>query len=92
MRHRDGRRSHVTGRPRRARVGGKAAVFAADLMRQFLKLIDVRVEADQPPAHGDEQGIEDWAQRLAPIFTTLNADPTLHEYKIFPSRTGPYPA
>ena len=41
---------------------------------------------------GDEQGIEDWAQRLAPIFTTLNADPTLHAYQIFPSRTGPYPA
>jgi predicted N-formylglutamate amidohydrolase len=39
----------------------------------------------------DEAGIDAWAERLAPIFTTLNADPTLHEYKIFPSRTGPYP-
>jgi predicted N-formylglutamate amidohydrolase len=41
---------------------------------------------------GDEAGIAAWAERLAPIFKTLNADPTLHEYKIFPSRTGPYPA
>jgi predicted N-formylglutamate amidohydrolase len=39
---------------------------------------------------GDEAGIEAWAQRLAPIFHRLNADPTLHEYRIFPSRTGPY--
>lgn len=39
---------------------------------------------------GDERGICTWAERLAPIFKTLNADPTLHEYKIFPSRTGPY--
>jgi predicted N-formylglutamate amidohydrolase len=41
---------------------------------------------------GDEAGIARWAQRLAPIFKTLNADPTLHQYRIFPSRTGPYPA
>lgn len=41
---------------------------------------------------GDDAGIDAWAARLAPIFTTLNADPTLHRYKIFPSRTGPYPA
>jgi predicted N-formylglutamate amidohydrolase len=41
---------------------------------------------------GDDAGISAWAERLAPIFKTLNADPTLHEYKIFPSRTGPYPA
>jgi predicted N-formylglutamate amidohydrolase len=41
---------------------------------------------------GDEAGICAWAERLAAIFTTLNADPTLHEYRIFPSRTGPYPA
>ncbi|TDK39381.1 N-formylglutamate amidohydrolase [Rhizobium deserti] len=41
---------------------------------------------------GDEAGIDAWAERLAPIFKTLNADPTLHEYRIFPSRTGSYPA
>lgn len=39
---------------------------------------------------GDEAGIAAWAERLAPVFKTLNADPTLHEYRIFPSRTGPY--
>ncbi len=39
----------------------------------------------------DEAGIEAWAQRLAPIFQTLGDDPTLHDYRIFPSRTGPYP-
>jgi predicted N-formylglutamate amidohydrolase len=41
---------------------------------------------------GDEPGIDAWAKRLAPIFTGLNADPILHQYKVFPSRTGPYPA
>jgi predicted N-formylglutamate amidohydrolase len=41
---------------------------------------------------GDEDGIKSWAARLAPIFAALNADPILHELKIFPSRTGPYPA
>lgn len=41
---------------------------------------------------GDEAGIAAWAERLAPIFKSLNTDPTLHEYRIFPSRTGPYPA
>ena len=40
----------------------------------------------------DEDGIAAWAERLAPIFNALNANPILHEYKIFPSRTGPYPA
>lgn len=39
---------------------------------------------------GDVAGIADWAERLAPIFAALNADPALHEYKIHPSRTGPY--
>ena len=39
----------------------------------------------------DDAGIEAWAERLAPIFTALNADPTLHEFKVYPSRTGPYP-
>ncbi len=41
---------------------------------------------------GTDAGIDAWAERLAPIFKTLNADPTLHQAKIFPSRTGPYPA
>jgi predicted N-formylglutamate amidohydrolase len=40
----------------------------------------------------DDEGIASWADRLAPIFSGLNADPILHEYRIFPSRTGPYPA
>jgi predicted N-formylglutamate amidohydrolase len=41
---------------------------------------------------GDDAGMDAWAKRLAPIFTSLNADPKLHEYRIFPSRTGPYTA
>lgn len=39
---------------------------------------------------GDETGIEEWADRLAPILTRLNENPALHTYQIFPSRTGPY--
>lgn len=39
---------------------------------------------------GDNAGISAWAERLAPIFAALNADPALHEYKIHQSRTGPY--
>ncbi len=39
---------------------------------------------------GDADGIAAWAERLAPIFARLNADPALHEYRIFTSRTGPY--
>ncbi|MET3778031.1 putative N-formylglutamate amidohydrolase [Rhizobium alvei] len=39
---------------------------------------------------GDEAGVEAWSRRLAPIFEQMNADATLHEYKIYPSRTGPY--
>ncbi len=38
----------------------------------------------------DEAGIAAWADRLAPIFKTLNDDPALHRYEVFPSRTGPY--
>ena len=41
---------------------------------------------------GDDSGIEAWARRLAPIFEHINADASLHQYHIFPSRTGPYPA
>lgn len=39
---------------------------------------------------GDDAGIERWADRLAPILDRLNADPALHIYETFPSRTGPY--
>ncbi|MBB5572938.1 MULTISPECIES: N-formylglutamate amidohydrolase [Rhizobium] len=39
---------------------------------------------------GDEAGISEWAERLAPIFSAMNDDPALHEYKRYPSRTGPY--
>lgn len=39
---------------------------------------------------GRAAGVADWAGRLEPIFRTLDADPALHETKIFPSRTGPY--
>ncbi len=38
----------------------------------------------------DEQGIEDWAIRLAPIFDALNNRDDLHTYKVYPSRTGAY--
>ncbi|MCB5203869.1 N-formylglutamate amidohydrolase [Neorhizobium sp. T786] len=38
----------------------------------------------------DEAGIAAWRDRLAPIFSRLNEDPALHEYKVFPSRTGAY--
>jgi predicted N-formylglutamate amidohydrolase len=41
---------------------------------------------------GNADGIADWAERLAPVFAEMNADPALHEYKIFTSRTGPYRA
>jgi predicted N-formylglutamate amidohydrolase len=40
---------------------------------------------------GHDEGVEAWAERLAPIFARLNADPMLHEYQVHPSRTGPYP-
>jgi predicted N-formylglutamate amidohydrolase len=39
---------------------------------------------------GDDAGIAEWAERLAPIFEAVNADPACHEFKIYPSRTGPY--
>lgn len=40
---------------------------------------------------GDDNGIDGWANRLLPIFNELNERPDLHEYKLFASRTGPYP-
>ena len=39
---------------------------------------------------GDGVGIAAWADRLAPIFAAMNDDPTLHQYKQFASRAGPY--
>jgi predicted N-formylglutamate amidohydrolase len=39
---------------------------------------------------GDDAGVTEWADRLEPIFATLNADPDLHIYQQFPSRTGAY--
>lgn len=39
----------------------------------------------------DEAGVAAWADRLAPIFDSLNADPALHRYEVHTSRTGPYP-
>ena len=39
---------------------------------------------------GDDDGVEQWADHLAPILERLNADPALHRYDIHPSRTGPY--
>lgn len=39
---------------------------------------------------GSEPGIDAWAERLAPIFAALNADPALHAYRRFASRTGAY--
>ena len=38
----------------------------------------------------DDGGVVQWAGRLAPIFQRLNADPALHTYEMYPSRTGPY--
>ncbi len=40
---------------------------------------------------GDDEGVAAWADRLAPIFDSLNADPALHGYERHASRTGPYP-
>ena len=40
---------------------------------------------------GDDPGVSAWADRLAPIFAALDADPDLHVLEIHPSRTGPYP-
>ncbi len=38
----------------------------------------------------DEAGVAEWENRLAPIFSALNARPELHEVERHPSRTGPY--
>ncbi|MDB5524598.1 MAG: N-formylglutamate amidohydrolase protein [Rhizobium sp.] len=41
---------------------------------------------------GDEAGVASWCNRLAPVFAALNADPELHKYEVYRSRTGPYEA
>ncbi|UJW74614.1 N-formylglutamate amidohydrolase [Rhizobium sp. SL42] len=41
---------------------------------------------------GDKDGVLAWADRLAPIFSRMNADPALHRYELHASRTGPYPS
>jgi predicted N-formylglutamate amidohydrolase len=38
----------------------------------------------------DDIGVAAWADRLAPVFETINADPALHAYNVHVSRTGPY--
>jgi predicted N-formylglutamate amidohydrolase len=39
---------------------------------------------------GNDKGVEEWANVLAPIFSEMNAMPELHEYRIYPSRAGSY--
>jgi predicted N-formylglutamate amidohydrolase len=39
---------------------------------------------------GDPAGVAAWCDRLAPVFAALNADPALHTYHVYRSRTGPY--
>ncbi len=39
---------------------------------------------------GDDAGVAAWADRLAPIFQSVNADAALHTYNVHASRTGPY--
>lgn len=39
---------------------------------------------------GSEAGVDEWSDRLLPIFRDLNDDPALHEYRLYPSRTGSY--
>jgi predicted N-formylglutamate amidohydrolase len=38
----------------------------------------------------DAAGVDAWCDHLAPIFQALNADPALHSYQVYPSRTGAY--
>ena len=37
----------------------------------------------------DEKGVDEWADRLAPILDALNADPAIHVARRYGSRTGP---
>jgi predicted N-formylglutamate amidohydrolase len=36
---------------------------------------------------GSETGQKQWAERLAPLFLSINSDPAMHEWKQFGSRT-----
>jgi predicted N-formylglutamate amidohydrolase len=38
----------------------------------------------------DDEGVGQWAGHLAPLLQSLNLDPALHEYEIYPSRSGSY--
>lgn len=38
----------------------------------------------------NEAGVADWDERLGPILAGLNERPELHEFRRYPSRTGPY--
>ena len=40
----------------------------------------------------DAKGVAEWTTYLSPIFERLNADPALHRYQVYRSRTGPYEA
>lgn len=37
----------------------------------------------------DEKGVDEWADRLAPILDAINADPDIHVIRQYGSRTGP---
>ena len=51
----------------------------------------LETSAERPaPLRQVAQLVAGWVDRLAPIFSRLNADPALHTYEIHPSRTGPY--
>ncbi len=39
---------------------------------------------------GDRPGVAAWSTRLKPLLEDLNNDGMLHEYRVYPSRTGPY--
>jgi predicted N-formylglutamate amidohydrolase len=38
----------------------------------------------------NDAGVADWDERLGPILAGLNERPELHEFRRYPSRTGPY--
>lgn len=56
-------------------------------MRPGLAHALIEIRQDQI---GDEAGVAAWADRLAPIFESLNAREALHVPLQHPSRTGPY--
>lgn len=38
----------------------------------------------------DARGVDEWANALAPLLKSMNANPALHEIELHESRTGPY--